>query len=100
MDQMVQIAAAHGITLIVDPADTGSFRGLLQNSGKDASRAYGQFLGERYKATPNIMWMLGNDYQIDQWPDSDPYQVELSKGLRAGDPTKLQTIELNPNTST
>ena len=44
--------------------------------------------------------MLGNDYQQADWSEYDPYEVALSQGLRAGDPTKLQTIELNPFVST
>ena len=100
MDTMVQIAARHGITLVLDPAETGSFRDLLKDNGIDKSRDYGTFLGQRYKDAPNIIWMLGNDYQIDQWKTYDPFEIALSQGLRTADPAKLQTIELNPPVST
>lgn len=100
MDTMVQIAARHGITLLLDPAETGSFRDLLKDNGPDKSRGFGEFLGQRYKEAPNIIWMLGNDYQIDQWAPYDPVEVALSKGIRAGAPQQLQTVELNPNVST
>ena len=100
MDTMVQLAARHGITLLLDPAETGTFRDLLKDNGVDKSKAYGMFLGERYKAAPNIIWMFGNDYQDDQWKTYDPFLVALSKGIRAADPAKLQTIELNYQMST
>jgi uncharacterized protein DUF4038/collagenase-like protein with putative collagen-binding domain len=100
MDSMVQIAASHGITLVLDPAETGSFRDLLKDNGIDKSRGYGTFLGQRYKDARNIIWMLGNDYQIDQWSTYDPFEIALSQGIRAADPDQLQTIELNPLVST
>ena len=100
MDTMVQLAARHGITLLLDPAETGTFRDLLKDNGVDKTKAYGMFLGERYKAAPNIIWMFGNDYQDDQWKTYDPFLVALSKGIRAADPAKLQTIELNYQMST
>jgi hypothetical protein len=100
MDAMVQLAARHGITLLLDPAETGSFRDLLKKNGVDKSRAYGVFLGQRYKTSPNIIWMLGNDYQQDQWKEYDPFEVALSEGIRSADQSKLQTIELNYYMST
>ncbi len=95
MDTMVQLAARHGITLLLDPAETGSFLDVLKNAGVDKSRGYGQFLGHRYQAEKNIIWMLGNDYQKDKWETYDPYEIALSQGIRSADPAKLQTIELN-----
>ncbi len=100
MDAMVQIAARHGITLMLNPAETGSFRDLLKDNGADKSREYGMFVGERYKDAPNVIWMLGNDYQIDQWATYDPFEIALSQGIRTADPDQLQTVELNPPVST
>ena len=98
MDTMVELAKKYGITLVLDPAETGSFSDLLKENGEGKSEAYGKFLGERYRDDVNIIWMFGNDY--GDWENIDPYLVALSKGLRAADPKKLQTIELNPsNTS-
>jgi hypothetical protein len=98
MDTMVDLAKASGITLVLDPAETGSFRDLLKDNGEAKSEAYGKFLGTRYRDDVNIIWMFGNDYS--EWQTYDPYLVALSKGLRAADPKKLQTIELDAsNTS-
>jgi hypothetical protein len=100
MDTMVSLAAQHGITLLLDPAETGSFRDYLKDSGIDKTRTYGAFLGQRYQQAPNIIWMLGNDYQPEHWETYDPYEVALSEGIRSTDPDKLQTIELNYQVST
>jgi hypothetical protein len=100
MDTMVHLAAERGITLLLNPAETGSFRDLLKLNGIEKSRGYGRFLGERYKDAPNIIWMFGNDYQQDQWPTYDPFVAAMAQGIRSVDPTKLQTAELNYNLST
>ena len=100
MDTMVQLAADHGITLLLDPAETGSFRNVLKANGVEKSKAYGLFVGERYGARANIIWMFGNDYQPDQWKTYDPYLMALAEGIREAVPDDLQTIELNYNVST
>jgi Protein of unknown function (DUF4038) len=100
MDTMVQLAADHGITLLLDPAETGSFRNVLKSNGVEKTKAYGLYLGERYGDAPNIIWMLGNDYQTDQWKTYDPYLTALAEGIREAAPDDLKTIELNYNVST
>jgi hypothetical protein len=97
IDTMVDLAKKYGITLVLDPADAGSFLDLLKNNGADKSRAYGEFLGTRYKDDVNIIWMHGNDYGAWEY---DEYVSAVEKGIRATDPAKLQTIELNPRVST
>jgi hypothetical protein len=95
IDTMVKLAAAHGITLFLEPAETGSFRDLLRSNGATKVFAYGAYLGLRYRDAPNIVWLSGNDYQTDQWAAYDPYTTALSRGLRSTDPKRLQTVELN-----
>jgi hypothetical protein len=98
MDTMVDLAGKHGITLVLDPAETGTFAEWLKDNGAEKSRAYGQFLGRRYRDELNIIWMLGNDYRE---PDKyDEYVTALSKGIREADPAKLQTVELTDPVST
>src|SRR2546428_114087 len=62
-DRMLQLAAKYGFLVILDPAETGSWLSVLQSNGPIKSRAYGQYLGARYKDFPNIVWMSGNDFQ-------------------------------------
>jgi hypothetical protein len=95
IDTMVHLAGAHGITLLAQPADTGSFRDLLRANGTTKAYNYGVFLGARYRTTPNLIWLSGNDYQTDQWATYDPYATALARGLRVADPHRLQSVELN-----
>jgi Protein of unknown function (DUF4038) len=100
MDPMVQLAAEDGITLLLDPAKTGSFGDDLQVNGVQKNKAYGHFLGQRYGNAPNIIWMFGNDYQPDQWRTYAPYLTALAVGIREAAPDDLKTVELNNNVST
>jgi Protein of unknown function (DUF4038)/Putative collagen-binding domain of a collagenase len=95
VDAMVAAAAGHGITILLQPAETGSFRDMLRNNGTAKDFAYGAFVGARYKGFPNIIWLSGNDYQTNQWSQYDPYTTSLADGLRSSDPHRLQTVELN-----
>ena len=95
VDAMVALAAAHGMTLLLQPAETESFRDLLRRNGVAKDFGYGAYIGARYKNASNIIWLSGNDYQTDQWPTFDPYVVALVRGLRSTDPSRLQTVELN-----
>lgn len=92
---MVKLAAAHGMTLLLQAAETGSFRDLLRSNGAAKDFAYGAYIGARYRHAPNIIWLSGNDYQTDQWATFDPYTTALARGLRSTDPRRLQTVELN-----
>ena len=100
MDAMVDSAARHGISVILDPAETGSFLDLLRNNGVAKSEAFGRMLGERYGKKQNIIWMLGNDYMPDQWDSNDPCLLALARGIRESAPSQLQTVELNYEVST
>jgi hypothetical protein len=68
VDHMLSIAAAHGITVFLDPAETGGWLSVLRSNSITKDGAYGRFLGNRflgnrYKSFPNIVWMNGNDFQ-------------------------------------
>ena len=95
---MVDLAKKYGITLVLDPADTGSFLDMLTRNGVDKSRAYGGFLGTRFKDDVNIIWMSGNDY--GDWKSRTSTCRPVAKGIRETDPDKLQTVELDPPNST
>jgi Protein of unknown function (DUF4038)/Putative collagen-binding domain of a collagenase len=98
MDTMVDLAKKYGITLVLDPAETGTFIDMLTKNGVEKDRAYGRFLGERFKDDVNIIWMSGNDY-LD-WKRWDKYVAPVAQGIRDADPKKLQTVELEAPKST
>jgi hypothetical protein len=95
VDDVLTIAAHHGMVVLLDPIETGSWLDTLRANGKAKARAYGRYLGDRYKDVPNIIWMHGNDFQ--SWRDANDNALvkEVALGIRATDPNHLQTAELD-----
>jgi hypothetical protein len=93
--QMLDAAAAHGMVVLLDPAETGSWLGVLQANGKQKAKKYGEFLGNRFKDTPNIIWMSGNDFQNWEDRNADSVVRAVAEGILAKDPNHIHTIELD-----
>ncbi len=97
-DQMINLAAQQGIQVMLDPAETGGlvYQGTtLLDNGTNRCRAYGQYLGNRYKNFPNIIWLSGNDFQNWQTPADDAVVRAVALGIQDTDTNHLQTAELN-----
>ncbi len=93
-DRIIRLAEQYGLLVILDPAETGGWLNTMAANGVDKLRAYGRFLGARYKNFPNIIWMHGNDYQ--SWgPTYDPYVTAVALGIRDVDTRHIHTVELN-----
>jgi fibronectin type 3 domain-containing protein len=98
VDRILRLAGDYGLVVVLDPAETGGWLGTMVDNGVDKLRAYGRYLGERYKDFPNIIWMHGNDYQT--WgPTNDPYVTAVALGISDVDTRHLQTVELDYTTS-
>jgi hypothetical protein len=101
MQAMAQLAENHGITLFLDPADTGQLldnSSFLADNGANKDYNYGVFLGNTFKSFPNIVWQSGNDYQ--QWDaTTDQYVLGIAQGIRSVAPRQLQSVELKFNES-
>lgn len=94
-DQVIRAAADRGINVILDPADTGGFTQTLWKNGVDKCKAYGRYLGNRYKDFDNIIWMSGSDFQ--GW-SNDGYNAAakaVADGIRETDTRHLQTLQLD-----
>jgi hypothetical protein len=50
----------------------------------DNARVFGDFLGNRYKDFPNIIWVVGGDRPIEEDVHSE-INIAMAEGLRAGD---------------
>jgi hypothetical protein len=99
LDHIIEIAAAHDIFVFIDPMETIGWLKTLRNNGMDASYAYGQFLGRRYKKYANVGWISGNDFNNWRVPADDALVQAVAKGIQSVAPTQLQTVELNVFTS-
>ncbi len=98
-DQMLNRAAKYGLVVFLDPIETGGWLTTMQDNGTNNCRAYGRYLGNRYKDFTNIVWMSGNDFQ--NWPDSnaDAVVTTVASGIRDTDTNHIHTVELNYLTS-
>jgi hypothetical protein len=96
VDQMLRLAANHGMAVFLDPIDTGQWVPTLRNNGPAAARAYGEYVGNRYKHFPNIVWLNGDDFRTWQDPGDDAVVRAVAKGIKSVDPNQIQTIELDP----
>lgn len=98
-DDMIRLAEACGMTVLLDPIETSGWLKSLKANGVSKAFAYGQYLGTRYKEFPNIVWMHGNDFQSWQNPVDDALVQAVASGIRSKDPNHIHTVELNFLTS-
>jgi len=95
VDHMLQRAAQHGLIVLLDPAETGSFLSVLNANGVTKSRTYGRYLGTRYQSFDNIIWMSGNDFQTWENPGDDAVVQAVARGIHDTDSRHIHTVELN-----
>ena len=99
VDQMLTLAAQQGLLVMLDPIETGGWLNTIVNNGSTNCRAYGQYLGNRYKNFDNIIWLNGNDDQDWIIASSDAVVQQVALGIQDNDTRHIQTIELNFPTS-
>lgn len=90
---MVLLAPAY---LGYDGGDEGWYREMLV-AGSDRLREYGRFVGERFAALDNVVWMHGGDFTP---PDEGLALVEAVRaGIITGGASQLETAHWGPETS-
>ncbi|TMQ05008.1 MAG: DUF4038 domain-containing protein [Deltaproteobacteria bacterium] len=94
VDRALARIAAAGMAVLLAPAylgDKGGDEGWyaeIRRAGPARLRAYGRFLGARYRTTPNLIWVLGGDAP----PMAAFDEIEaLVAGIRETDPIHLHT---------
>jgi hypothetical protein len=93
-DRILKVAAKYDMLVMLDPAETGSFLEVMRKNGADKCRAYGRYLGKRYKGFDNLLWFHGNDYAADT-PDNDRVVTAVALGIKDEDDRHLHTIEID-----
>jgi Protein of unknown function (DUF4038)/Putative collagen-binding domain of a collagenase len=95
VEDILRIAMDHGMIVLLDPIETSSWLDILRNNGESRAFKYGQYLANRYKFFPNIIWMHGNDFQ--SWRNStDTALVQaVARGIRSVDKAHIHTLELD-----
>ena len=87
MDYIISKAEANGIYIGMVPIWGGLVKSGLMNV--EQAKAYGTFLGERYKDCPNIIWFIGGDIRGDINPE---VWEALATSIKAADPNHLMTF--------
>jgi hypothetical protein len=95
VDRIVNLAAQQGLQVMLDPIETGGWLTTMLANGTVKCRAYGQYLGNRYKNFPNIIWFSGNDFQTWQTANNDAVVTAVALGIKDMDTNHIHTIELN-----
>ena len=98
-DGIINLAAANGMVVILDPIETIGWLRTLRANGIDKAFVFGQYLGNRYKNVSNIIWMHGNDFQSWQNATDDALVQAVARGIRSVDSNHIHTVELNYSTS-
>ena len=95
VDDLLTIAAAHGITILLDAVETAGWLATFKANGAEKATTLGRYLGDRFKDVPNIIWMYGNDFQT--WSDSgdDAVVLAVAAGIKSTDANHIHTTELN-----
>jgi hypothetical protein len=101
-DRVIRLAAENGITVLLAPIYLGypgldeGFYEETKANGPERCLAYGRYLGRRYAAFENILWVLGGD--------RDPGDVRedvdmVAYGIRQFDTRHLMTAHCHPESS-
>lgn len=95
VDTIVRLAATNGLQLLFNPLDTGGWTDTALTNGSARCRQYGQFLGNRYKDFPNIIWLHGNDFQTWRTASNNAAVSAIALGIKDTDTNHLQTVQLD-----
>ena len=95
VDYIVLTAATYGLQCVFTPLDHGGWTQTSLRNGTNHCYQYGQFLGNRYKNSANIIWNLGNDFQNWAMQENDDVILAIADGIKSMDANHLMTIELN-----
>jgi hypothetical protein len=106
LDYVLERAAAYGFMVFLTPAQAGSGASYclgwcpyLQAASTSTLMAYGEYLGNRYKRYPNIIWLLGGDLDLVHYPQLQAKVEAILGGIRLTDPYHMTTEANEPGTT-
>jgi len=98
-DEIIRLAANHGLLVILDPIETAGWLTTLRHNGREKAFNYGVYLGNRYQNFPNIIWMSGNDFQDWHLRKAGELTRAVARGIQSVDMNHIHTVELDYPTS-
>jgi hypothetical protein len=84
---MFDLAEQYGFTVLATAADWWGWADDVGNNtafsdqGTAGWEDFGEFIGTRYGARPNIVWLLGHDYEFDKWAANNQWFTAILTGL-------------------
>lgn len=94
-DAVVRAAAEQGLTVILNPIETGGFLAMMRANGAAKCEEYGRYVGSRYGDFDNIVWMFGSDFQTWRDESDDALLRAVATGVRDTDSRHLRTLVLD-----
>jgi hypothetical protein len=99
VDRVLEKSEQSGFLVLFFPAYLGccedGYLQLLRDNGVAKARAYGRWLGARYRERTNLIWVHGGD----RVPDDAIEEVRAVRdGIGEEDPGKLHTVHWAPET--
>ncbi len=95
VDQVLRVAATNSLVIMLDPIDSAGLLPMALDNGTARCRAYGRYLGNRYKDFPNLIWLHGNDFQNWNVATNDAVLTSVALGIKDKDTNHIHTVELN-----
>jgi hypothetical protein len=89
-DMLVTLVPAY-LGFPQDPTQGWADELMSANNDDDASRAYGEFLGDRYKSFPNLVWIAGGDNQPKAGSALEARLLAIVQGIQSRDKVHLWT---------
>jgi hypothetical protein len=101
-DTVIDKAAAAGMLVFLDVMYAGYNGGdegwwtELNNSKNTQSvcLGYGQYVGNRYKAKANVVWMISGDFTPPAGSEGEARLLKILQGLRAAGATQIATAHI------
>lgn len=100
VDNIINIAASKGIQFYLGTANLGSsscdgppdpYKCYMTTSN---ATSLGQYLGNRYKNFPNIMWVHGGDTEPSEAPTLTPLVTALDNGIKQFDTNHIASYHI------
>jgi hypothetical protein len=98
-DRVIRLAAERGMQVLLAPCYLG-YKGMdegfyeeVKAAGREKCRAYGRFVGSRYRNFDNLIWLIGGDRNPE---DVMPQVLAMAEGIRETDDRHLFTAHTAP----
>jgi hypothetical protein len=101
-DQVIDLAASQGIAVMLTPSYLGfggGDEGWFQEMDAlplAACQSYGDFVGKRYAARHNIIWIWGGDFTPPSGSAGEACMKAISDRIRAAEPGALASAHWQP----